>query len=283
MTLFHFGDSPDLVAEDPSTGKASVGVRATLWTSKTGGTQWTAGVTDLTSGGVGGVVVSGAFGRWSFTINDATDSAATIWLQPEGASGSPGVRWLARAWESYGPPGPKGDPGDLEGIAATDGTVLAHVGGAWAAKSPTTDLGLGTAADVATANQNAAAAQATAQQALDKAGSGAVIPNGGATRASLVKNTTADGDVGWRTLTFSDVGAAPTVHTHTAAQVTGLAQVATSGDYNHLTNRPAASYSAAQADARFVQLANAGAKVLVLASGDPVPIGTPADTVIVRK
>lgn len=38
--------------------------------------------------------------------------------------------------------------------------------------------------------------------------------------------------------TYSSVGAAAASHTHTASQVTGLATVATSGDYNDLTNKP---------------------------------------------
>lgn len=117
MTLFEFGGTPTEVAEDPSTGKAAAGVRATLWTAETGGTQWTTGVTDLIGGGVGGTIISGAFGRWRWSINDPTDQAANVWLQPEGISGAPGVRWLVRSHESYGPTGPQGlrgpqgDPG----------------------------------------------------------------------------------------------------------------------------------------------------------------------------
>lgn len=38
--------------------------------------------------------------------------------------------------------------------------------------------------------------------------------------------------------TYSSVGAAAASHTHTASQVTGLATVATSGNYNDLTNKP---------------------------------------------
>lgn len=50
--------------------------------------------------------------------------------------------------------------------------------------------------------------------------------------------TSVNSKTGSVTLSHTDVGASPTVHTHSTSQVTGLSTVATSGSYNDLSNRP---------------------------------------------
>lgn len=65
------------------------------------------------------------------------------------------------------------------------------------------------------------------------------VPTGGTTGQALRKTSATDYATEWDTLTASDVGAAATSHTHAASDITsGLATVATTGDYDDLTDKP---------------------------------------------
>lgn len=116
---------------------------------------------------------------------------------------------------------------------------------------------------------------------------GAPGPPGGGSGGGIVS---VNGDTGPAVvLDANDVGAAPIVHTHTKADV-GLANVDNTTDaakpvstatQTALNLKADTTALALKADITYVDARTP--KIIVLGPTDPVPGGTPAGTVIIRK